>query len=196
MKSHATNGRMVVANIDDPLPGEEQQNTLLHLFARLGQLAKIEDFIARGTTIDREDKDGNAPLITAMESRQSEAACLLLEKGANPNKPTGVGLMPLDLAETLELESVVAALKERGGEKTDLPEEAFSSIVLTPATMRALTLLDDSIQSEWATLCESFAKTKDRSALIKLLILSRKHNIPTTDPDPAPIVRYTSAYQK
>ncbi|MFS3127985.1 ankyrin repeat domain-containing protein [Nocardioides sp. Bht2] len=64
------------------------------------------------------------PLVTAILEDHAEIAMLLLEHGADPNQPSPLDEMnPLEAAEAMDQEQVVARLRELGAAQPEPPAE-------------------------------------------------------------------------
>jgi len=106
------------ANIDDL---DKYNQTPLMNAARLGHTALVRELITRGADLDSTAKWRFTALMYAILCYQEDAACILIEAGAELSIYGGkanryyCGKTALDLAKEREQERVVALLKRSGG---------------------------------------------------------------------------------
>jgi len=70
--------------------------SIIHLAARAGDLAKVKSFIEDGTNVNARDKGGETPLFSAVLADNSDVAKFLITKGADVNAKDGGGVTPLN----------------------------------------------------------------------------------------------------
>jgi ankyrin repeat protein len=70
--------------------------------AYCGDLTEIEKYLNMGIDINSYDRNGETPLIVAIENAEIEAVKFLLQKGADPNKKSLYGCSPLEWFINLE----------------------------------------------------------------------------------------------
>ena len=82
--------------------------------AKLGQLARVKELVARGVAVDAADRRGYTPLMWAAAGGQIDMVRFLLESGAAPDRRAGDGASALMLAAANGFTEVVRALIVRG----------------------------------------------------------------------------------
>jgi len=90
----------------------------LHEAAEENDVALIKQLLAAGININStEGKDGETPLQRAITKNSIEAARLLVEEGADVNKPRADGETPLQMAEGRNRPEIAKLLRETGAKK-------------------------------------------------------------------------------
>jgi ankyrin repeat protein len=86
----------------------ESENALFGNLVFSGKLEKVQELIDSGVNLDQIGSNGLTPLIMAIEGDQPKILELLLEKGANPNKPSKLdGFTPLHWAVDYAIDGMV-----------------------------------------------------------------------------------------
>lgn len=94
---------------------DDNGNTLLHVFARLNIPEAMDMLFSGSIDIERENDGGFTALQVAVRSQQLEAAQILLDRGAQPDRLyPDIGLLPLH-ASTTEQTPDMAMLLLKGG---------------------------------------------------------------------------------
>src|SRR5688572_23513672 len=86
--------------------------------ARLGDLSRVRDLLARGASVDAADRRGLTPLMWAAASGHTEIVRQLLESGAAVDRRAGDGSTALMLASANGFTEIVRALVLRGADVT------------------------------------------------------------------------------
>jgi len=97
----------------------------LHKAASIGDVARIEEYIAKGEPVNAKDDQGNTPLHYAYYHGHQEAIDRLIAYGADLNIRNQDGDTPLDMAHIAEAEKLIAAganVLDRDGDWTDRTE--------------------------------------------------------------------------
>lgn len=97
----------------------------LHQAASIGDVARIEEYIAKGEPVNAKDDQGNTPLHYAYYHGHPEAIDRLIAYGADLNIRNQDGDTPLDMAHIAEAEKLIAAgarVLDRDGDWTDRTE--------------------------------------------------------------------------
>ncbi|MEM9541047.1 MAG: ankyrin repeat domain-containing protein [Cyanobacteria bacterium P01_E01_bin.42] len=109
--------QILLAADADPDAKSGNGSTALLITADRGSTEMVELLLAADADVNlsnERDKNANTPLIAAIENQHSEVAQLLLNAGADPLKPSGNAIAPIDLANSKGLSEVVELLKARG----------------------------------------------------------------------------------
>ncbi|HYD18561.1 MAG TPA: ankyrin repeat domain-containing protein [Patescibacteria group bacterium] len=91
-------------------------NTVTHLAAAAGQLEILQYLIARKPDLAARNKDGSAPLLSALTENKSKAALLLIAASADVNDHNDAYAYPIHWAAHHGDLDVVAALAEKGAD--------------------------------------------------------------------------------
>ena len=107
---------LLEANADPNLKSGNGATALLVAVAQ-GLTAIVKALLAANADANlsnETNKTCNTPLITAIENGHEEIVQLLLDVGADFRKPSGLGIAPIDLANSKGLKNVVELLQQRG----------------------------------------------------------------------------------
>ena len=114
-----------------PLENDPDHRTPLMVAARHGALPCLRALRERNSPLEAEDRAGNTALVHAIQSRQSEAALWLLEKGADASHRNAGSQTPLMAAAREGLTAVMEKLIAAGAEVD--AATGFGSTALTEA---------------------------------------------------------------
>ena len=95
--------RALLAAGADPNAIDARGETPLHTAVRHHRVNEARLLLQRGALVDSQDANGNTPLWRAVFAHQGneEAIALLVERGANPDRPNRDGVSPRSLAESV-----------------------------------------------------------------------------------------------
>jgi ankyrin repeat protein len=98
------------------MPDQAESTESLHLFSaiRAGDAAGVRAALAGGSSVGGCDAHGHTPLRAAIVGGDVGIVRLILEAGADPNRPEVTGELPLTLAARLDA-PVLQRLDQRGG---------------------------------------------------------------------------------
>ena len=105
----------------------------LHIASRDGNIEAVKDYLAAGSDVNAEIKNGLAPLQFAVANDQKEIAELLIAAGADLNTKNVNGTAPLHLAARIGHKKIVELLIDKGA---DMNAKA-DSIEFTPLHIAA-----------------------------------------------------------
>jgi uncharacterized protein len=110
--------RKLLAAGADPNGFDGHGGTALIGAARMGHVAAAEALLAAGARADLRDRAHSAwtPLMHAVHKRQTEAARVLLDHGADPNARGGAGVTALIMSAAYGDTETVRLLLERGAD--------------------------------------------------------------------------------
>ena len=102
--------------IADEKKAQKAQNQIfLGLYAQMGHMPKVKQFLAEGADIDSGGSTkGTTPLMSAIFGGQPEMAKFLLDSGANPNASDNSDVTALMFAASLGYTDIARMLLERG----------------------------------------------------------------------------------
>lgn len=103
----------------------------LHAAARTGDLGRIRALLDAGVEIDGRDAQGRTAALVATYFRQTEAAQLLLSRGANPNQRDNMLNSPFLLAGAEGLLEILIAASEAGADPTIT--NRYGGVAIIPA---------------------------------------------------------------
>jgi len=109
---------LVVAGADVNGKDTIQGDTPLIYATSRADIPTVTLLIEKGADINlQNDLNGDTPLIWAVKNNEIGIVKLLLDRGATPDQANNLGLTPLMLAESDELDKIVELLKQAGAEE-------------------------------------------------------------------------------
>ena len=99
---------------DEKESQKKQDKVLLGLYAQMGHMPKVKQFLADGVGIDSSGSKGATPLMWAIFGGQPKMAKFLLDSGANPNASDNSDITALMFASSLGYADIARMLLERG----------------------------------------------------------------------------------
>lgn len=118
--------------------GEELEATLgfvgekgwteLHAAAERNEIEKIEHQLDLGVGVDTEDDRGMTPLLAAVHAVSSDAAEMLLGRGANPDKRCNNGQASLDIACMWSMLKITRSLCSHGADVNVQDEDGWTPL--------------------------------------------------------------------
>jgi hypothetical protein len=96
----------------------KEMNSRLLESSAMGDTTKIKEMLERGANINTRDRYGRTPLHISLETKNMEAAKLLINSGANVNAMDALEDTPLHLSRYAKEERISYLLTERGADST------------------------------------------------------------------------------
>jgi len=109
-----------------------EQITALHVAAAKGHTSILAILLARGATLNAQEKTGLTPLMTSSEQGHIVPSILLLDKGADPNLQDYAGNSPVLLAAANNHIDLVRILIEKGAD-VNLTDAEFTTPLMLAA---------------------------------------------------------------
>jgi ankyrin repeat protein len=116
---------------NDTIGMDQRGNTLLHFAAAAGQFQSAEIILESGSPVDVANLEGETPLFHAMRNAETEAALLLLARGADPLYKTKNCCTPLHYLGAFrgpELALLVDALREPKPHSVDIDSAKYEAV--------------------------------------------------------------------